>query len=140
MRPRFSLRTLLAATTLLAVFCYYWFIRPTQTAERFVHAINVEDFAAADNLVGHASDMNFSKWKDERWGFIADAELAPWSFRQLFGGTRDVNMRMKYFQLDQNFDVSMRLAATSLGLEKPDTIGMNNGSVVERINDASNIR
>jgi hypothetical protein len=140
MRPRFSLRTLLALTTAVALLCYYWVIMPTRTAQQFVHAINTEDFTAAERLTAHNSDLAFTKWKDERWGFIADAELAPWSVRQLLHGTRDVAMRMKYFQLDQNFEVEMRLVATSVGLNKPDQVATKNGAVVERIEEVSNIR
>ncbi|HEX3601894.1 MAG TPA: hypothetical protein VHU84_17205 [Lacipirellulaceae bacterium] len=140
MRPRFSLRTLLVLTTLLALFCYFWVIMPTQTAQQFVHAVNAEDYAIADRLASHDSDFTLSKWKDERWGFIAEAELAPWSARQLLHGTRDVTMRIKYFQLDQNFDIEMHLAATSFGLKKPDQVTMKNNAVVERIEEVSNIR
>ena len=77
MRPRFSLRTLLIITTLIALCCYYWVIRPTQTAKQFVRAVNSEDYATADKLTWHTSDLTLSKWKDERWGFTTNAELPP---------------------------------------------------------------
>jgi hypothetical protein len=113
---------------------------PTRTAKSFVGALNNQDYAAAETLTWHNDDLAFIKWKDDRWGLAIDAELAPWSIRQLLIGRRDVNMRMKYFQLDQNFDIQMQLAATPFGLKKPDTINTINGAVVERINDVSNIR
>jgi hypothetical protein len=39
MRPRFSLRTLLVLTALVAAGCYWWIARPTAVAERFIAAI-----------------------------------------------------------------------------------------------------
>src|SRR5690348_4069476 len=121
-RPRFSLRTLLIATTLLAFFCYFWVIRPTQTAKQFVRAVNSEDYTTADELAWHSSNLAFSKWKDERWGFSTKADLAPWSIRQLLRGNRDIELYMTYFQLDEQHEIRMHLAATSLGIRKPDTV------------------
>src|SRR5690348_70662 len=104
MRPRFSLRTLLIVTTALAVFCYYWVIKPTQTAKQFVNAVNAEDFSTADELTWHATDLAFEKWKDERWGFSPKAELTPWTMRQLLRGTREINLYVTYFQLDETHE------------------------------------
>ncbi len=131
MRPRFSLRTLLILTTALALFCYYWVIMPTRTAKQFVHAINSEDYATADKLTWHSSDLTLSKWKDERWGFTTTADLAPWSIRQLLHGNRDILLQMTYFQLDETHEVRMNLAATSLGINKPNTIGTKNNAVID---------
>jgi hypothetical protein len=131
MRPRFSLRTLLVFTTALAVFCYYWVIRPTQTAKQFVRAANSEDYRTADKLSWHASDLSFSKWKDERWGFSANAELAPWSVRQLLQGRRDILLYMTYFQLDETHETRMHLVATSLGINRPDTISRKSNAVID---------
>ncbi len=45
MRPRFSLRWLLIAFTLVAVALYVFFVHPTVRANRFAGAINGGDFA-----------------------------------------------------------------------------------------------
>jgi hypothetical protein len=46
---RFSLRTLLVLTALVAGLCY-WLARPTLLAERFAAAIQAADYTAADKL------------------------------------------------------------------------------------------
>src|SRR3954470_18705017 len=130
MRPRFSLRTLLIFTTALAFFCYYWVIRPTQNAKQFVRAVNAEDYTTADQLTRHASDLTFAKWKDERWGFTTNAKLSPWSARQFLRGNRDIELYTTYFQLDETHEIPMHLAATSLGIKKPDTIATQNSKVI----------
>jgi hypothetical protein len=131
MRPRFSLRTLLILTTALALCCYYWVIMPTRTAKQFVRAINSEDYTTADKLASHTSDLTLSKWKDERWGFSTKADLAPWSVRQLLRGNRDIELYMTYFQLDETHEIRMHLAATSLGIRKPDTIATKSNAVID---------
>jgi len=140
MRPQFSLRTLLALTTLLALFCYYWVIMPTRTAQRFIRAVNSEDYTTAEQLSRHNSELAFTKWKDERWGLTTEAELAPWSVRQLLRGSRDLIMHMKYFRFDENHEIEMRLSATSLGIKKPETVAMKNNAIIERTERISNIR
>jgi hypothetical protein len=139
MRLRFSLRTLLIATAILALFLFYWVIRPTQTANQFVRAVNCEDYTTADQLTWHSSDLSFSKWKDERWGFSTKAELAPWSIRQFLRGNRDIELYMTYFQLDETHETRMHLAATSLGIKQPDTITKKHNAVIDTSERASRI-
>lgn len=43
MRPRFSLRTLLVLTAVLAAGCYWWVAGPAIIAERFVESLKVKD-------------------------------------------------------------------------------------------------
>ena len=119
MRFRFSLRTLLIVTGLLAGFCYYWIVMPSATAERFVRSIGSEDYTTADRIFWKADDRVLAEWNEQRWGFRSTAELAPWSVSQLLSGRRELQLRVSYFQFDQNHDIEMRLAATSFGLKSP---------------------
>ncbi len=119
MRFRFSIRTLLLITTMFAAACYYCIVLPSAMARRFVSAINTERYPAADHMFWHDADRTFAKWKDERWGFACDAELASWSVRQFLCGRRNVVLRMKYFQFDENHYTAMELAATSFGMQSP---------------------
>lgn len=119
MRMRFSIRTLLLTTTLLAVACYYWIVLPSATAQQFIDCINTERYPTADHMFWHDADRTFTRWKDERWGFTCDAELGPWSVRQFLCGRRVVVLHMKYFQFDENYSVAMELAATSFGMQSP---------------------
>jgi hypothetical protein len=128
MRPRFSLRTLIAAITLLAIFLYYWIIMPTQRAQRFIRAVNSQDLATIEKL---SSEVTLAKWKDERWGLTIEAKVAAWSMHQLLSGKRIVILHMKYFQLDHNYEIEMQLAATSLDVKKPDTVIMDDGTVID---------
>jgi hypothetical protein len=51
MRPRFSVRVLLAGVALLAAGCYLLLVRPSLLAERFVAAVNARDFRVAEALL-----------------------------------------------------------------------------------------
>ncbi len=131
MRPRFSLRSLLAATTLLALFLYYWVIMPTRTAEHFIRAVNSQDYATADKLVGDTRNFDLMRWKVDRWGLTTETELEPLSLSQILQGGRNVNMRMKYFQLDELFDMQIQLTATSHGMKNFRTIKVLPKAVID---------
>lgn len=137
MRPRFSLRTLLALTTVLAFFCYYWIILPTHTARCFVSAIKSENFSTADHLFWQASDRTLADLKDKRWGFNATAGLAPWSFSQLITGRREVAFYMTYFQFDETHETRMQLSATPFGVQSPRNTVNNSAAVIDRTNAIS---
>src|SRR5262245_1142029 len=68
-RPRFSLRTLLILTALLAAFCYYR-DRPRQVANRFIAAIEAGHYRAAEAVfgerVGLANPPKGGTWVAER--------------------------------------------------------------------------
>ena len=72
LRPRFSLRTLLVLTVILAAACYWWIARPTMIANRFIAAIDQgHDYTAADawfaagesTLSDKIGDFSFSFFK-----------------------------------------------------------------------------
>ena len=131
MHLRFSLRTLLVLTTLLALFLYFWVIMPTQTAQRFIRAVNSQDYATADKLVGDTRNFDLKRWKIERWGLTTETELEPWSLSQFLKGGRNVNIRMKYFQLDELFDTEIQLTATSLSMKNFRTIKVLPEAVID---------
>src|SRR5688572_15165436 len=58
--PRFTIRTLLILTALVAAACYCWIARPTIVAKRFMRAIDVQDFALADSYRVGGVDNYFS--------------------------------------------------------------------------------
>jgi hypothetical protein len=53
MRPRFSIRWLLALFAASASVCYVLFVRPTTLAHRFVEAVAERDFDTVESLLGH---------------------------------------------------------------------------------------
>ena len=119
MRIRFSLRTLMIVTGLLAGFCYYWIVMPSATAKRFIRSISSEDYKTADRLFWKADDRVLAEWNEQRWGFQSTAELAPWSLYQLLSGHRELRLHVAYFQFDQNHDIEFQVTATSFGLNAP---------------------
>ena len=132
MRPRFSLRTLLILTTLLAIFCYYWIILPSNTARCFVNAIHSEDFPTADHLFWQASDRTLTESKEKRWGFNATADLAPWSLSQLIAGRREIAFYMTYFQFDETHETRAQLRATPFGVQSPQDAIHNAAALIDR--------
>ena len=47
---------------------------------------------------------------------------------------------MTYFQLDETHEVRMHLVATSLGLNKPDTVAIKNNAVIDQSQRISIVR
>ncbi len=131
-RPRFSLRTLLIATAILAGLCYYWIGMPRATAKRFVDAISAEDFSAADQMFQKADDRGLVASKAKYWGFRADAEILPWGVGQLLSGRRDVRLHTTYFSLDQHVDVENEIPATAFGLNSATSFSADNSALIDR--------
>jgi hypothetical protein len=93
MRPRFSLRRLLLFTALVAAACYWWIARPTNTAKRFVAAVNCGDFAAAQTLFG-PGPMFHEKWANYMGREIRlESYLAPRSWHDLVHGRRRIDLQ-----------------------------------------------
>jgi hypothetical protein len=119
MRLRFSLRALFFLTALIAALCF-WFVLPTLTARRFLAAVASEDYRSADGFFSNSDDRFLANWADKRWGFRTTGELLPLTFGQLVRRQRTVRVEMKYFQFDENVLCDARIAATPLGLKKPE--------------------
>lgn len=51
MRPRFSLRLVFVAATLVAIALYWFIVRPTATANRFTTAVSKHDYSTARSLL-----------------------------------------------------------------------------------------
>jgi hypothetical protein len=118
MRLRFSLRTLFLLTTVVAGVCL-WFMLPTITARRFVHAVAKEDYKSADSCFLYDDDQFLVARSNKHWGFRSSAELLPFTFDQLLNNRRDVRIGVTYFAFDQNFREEIRAAATPFDLKKP---------------------
>jgi hypothetical protein len=119
MRLRFSLRTFFLFTTLVAIFCYVWFIRPTQLAERFARAVNSENYAAADQLFLQPDDWFLSEWAHNRWSFRASCDLYTLTLGQLLTARRQIALNLRFFEFDHRASQHVRLAATPFGLTSP---------------------
>lgn len=117
MRLRFSLRTLLILTAIVAGLCYYWIVMPLATAKRFVDAIGANHYEAADRMFWNDLDRGLAQWNKKYWGMRAGGEVLPWSAAQFLTGRRDLRLHLTYFFLDENHDIEMHLAATSFGIE-----------------------
>jgi hypothetical protein len=117
-RLRFSLRALFLITTVAAVICTY-IVLPTLTARRFMAAVADKNFVEADNFFRNPTDKFLAEWADKKWAFKATADVAPWSLSQVFGGKREVAIRLRYFEFDHDANCTANVAAGSLGLGPP---------------------
>ncbi len=117
-RPRFSLRALFVLTTVAAIVCTY-LVLPTLTARRFIASVTDENFAEADNFFRNPTDKFLVDWADKKWAFKASADVAPWSFSQIFRGKRDILIRVGYFEHDHDASCMALVTAGSLGLGPP---------------------
>jgi hypothetical protein len=95
MRPRFSLRTQLVLTAIVAAGCY-WFVLPTIMAQRFARAVDAENYTLADSYFRDTDDQFLHGWNEKHWRFHAQASLNPWSWRELARGERSVNLGVAY--------------------------------------------
>jgi hypothetical protein len=132
MRFRFSLRTFLVLVALLAAFCYFWFVMPTRTANRFIEAVQAKEYDAAD-LMFRAPDSRFIASSAEKyWAFEATAERLPISLHQLLTGRRNVLLHFDYFHLDHNVDSQAHIAATPFGLGPPVISRVGSAMIIDR--------
>jgi hypothetical protein len=129
MRLHFSLRTFFVLVTLLAGFCYCWFVLPTVTAKRFIRAVAAMNYKAADQFFNNVGDRFIASSADKYWAFEAKAELHPITVGQLLSGRRYVRLQLDYFHLDQNVSSLAEIAATSFGLKSP-VISSNRAAVI----------
>jgi hypothetical protein len=94
-RPRFSLRWLLVAFTLVAVVLYVLFVHPTIAANRFVAAVNRGDFSQLEslgllrNLQTYNKDYTFEK-------VTVRAKLKPRAWRDVYKFRRNVDVRVAF--------------------------------------------
>ena len=132
MQLRFSLRMFFVLVALLAGFCYFWFVMPAVTANRFVEAVAAKDYHAADRLF-RVPDSRFIASSAERyWAFEAGAERLPVTLHQLLTGRRDVLLHFGYFHLDQNVSSQAHIAATAFGLGPPVISRVGSGMIIDR--------
>jgi hypothetical protein len=140
MNIRFSLKTFFVLVTLLAAFCYYWFVLPTVTAKQFVQAIAAGDYAAADELFSNLDDRFIASSAKKYWAFESKAALLPVSLPQLLSGRRQVHLKLDYFHLDENVNTLADIRATPLGLKSPVISQVNSAVIIERGSSALPLR
>jgi len=119
MRPRFSLRAFFAFAALVAMICA-WCVLPSMAARRFVRAVEMREFRAADEMFRNAEDRCLEKWDEECWSFRAAGRLAPVTLGQLMSGHRLVEFNINYFALDQTVSRNGLIAVTPLGVRTPE--------------------
>jgi hypothetical protein len=137
MRLRFSLRTFFILVALLAAFCYWWFVLPSVTANRFIQAIAAKDYVAADRLFSDPKDRFIAAAADKYWAFETTAELGPITFGQLLTGQRHVSLHYRYFHLDLNVDSIAQIPATPFGLQSPVISTVDAAMIIDRSSDAA---
>jgi hypothetical protein len=137
MRLRFSLRTFLILVALLAAFCYYWFVLPSVTANRFIQAVATNDYVAADRLFSDPKDRFIAASAEKYWAFEPTAELLPVTFGQLLRGRRHVSLHYRYFHLDLNVDSIAHIPATPSGLKSPVISTVDAAMIIDRSSEAT---
>ena len=129
MRPRFSLRAFFAFAALVAVVCA-WCVLPSMAARRFVRAVEMREYKAADEMFRSAQDRCLEKWDKACWSFRAAGRLAPVTLGQLLTGRRLVEFNIDYFALDQTVSRNGLIAVTQLGAKAPEIGPERYGSVI----------
>ena len=119
MRPRFSLRTLLTLTTAFALFCYYWVIMPTRTAQRFLDAVKSNDFVTADECFRDAKDRNYAKLDGEYWAFKLQANLEQRSLAEFLRGERRISYQLSFGGPRPLIGRGGTIISTAGGLQSP---------------------
>lgn len=93
MRPRFSLKWLLTAFTILGVAFYVAFVRPTVIANRFLTFIQEPDVQGAQSLcVAGSEPFLLPGWKDVNE--VTESELSPRTWNDIWKMQRRVEIRV----------------------------------------------
>lgn len=117
MKLRFSLRTMLIVTAVLAGFVF-WRTRPATIARQFLYAVESERFADADALCVRPEDRFFEGWRTRgRWTAITVSfekqSAVDWLLGRRRGSFR-ANARNFLSEVNQNGN----LVATASGVRK----------------------
>jgi hypothetical protein len=94
-RPRFSMRWLLIAFTLIAIALYVFFVHPTVAANRFVGAVNRDDFRELTAL-GMLKDLKSISKDFSFENCTVSAELKPRTWRDLYKFRRKVLVHIAF--------------------------------------------
>jgi hypothetical protein len=94
-RPRFSLKWLLIACSLVAVALYVFFVHPTVRANRFVDAINGGDFRELTTL-GMLKDLKSFSQDFSFENCTVSAELKPRTWRDVYKFRRKALVRIDF--------------------------------------------
>jgi hypothetical protein len=121
-RFRFSLRALVVAATFAAVLCY-WLMLPTINAQRFVHAVKISDFSAADSFFRDPKDRILEDYNKQFWKFDLQATLEPVSASQLLKRERRVNFHIAYGGPKPLSVFEGTITSHSYGLTSPEISG-----------------
>jgi hypothetical protein len=73
---------MLVAVTVLALACYFAFVRPTVLAQQFLDAMKARDFHQAESLCGDSNENYFTHCMQKSESYdVVDAKLFPrrWS-------------------------------------------------------------
>lgn len=117
-RIRFSLRTLLLVTLVVAGGCY-WMVLPTVYAQRFVAAVAAGEYAAADALFVDPADGFLVDW-DARYTIVERrAKLEPSSWQERWRGKRQISVIIVYRTPSHTLARSVDIMATRTGLQRP---------------------
>jgi hypothetical protein len=117
---------------LLAAFCYFWFVMPSLTANRFMEAVAAQDYHAADRLFRVPNHRFIADSAETYWAFEARAERLPITLHQLLTGRRHVVLHFDYFHLDHNVSSQAHIAATPFGLGSPVISRVGSGMVIDQ--------
>jgi hypothetical protein len=129
MPVRFSLRSFFLFAAVVAVICA-WCVLPSMAARRFVRAVEMREYKAADEMFRNAEDRCLEKWDEECWSFRAAGRLAPVTLGQLLSGRRLVEFNINYFALDQTVSRNALIAVTPLGAKTPEVGPERYGSMI----------
>jgi hypothetical protein len=96
MRPRFSLKWLLIAFTILGVAFYFAFVRPTVLANKLVNLIDRDEFQLAESLIVEPSKPFAFKGFNgaESEPVVAEVRLLPRKWRDLWKMQRRLDVRV----------------------------------------------
>jgi len=131
MRPRFSLRTLLVLTALIAAGCYWWIARPTIVAEQFIAAIRRTDYASAESLLVDEREAYASAFAQcTAQEFDLSASLTPRRWGDTWRGRRRIDVIVSYPSMNGSVTSSRELSdhlhftASPLGIRPPEPYWM----------------
>lgn len=126
-RPRFTIRWVMIAFTLLGVAFYFLFVRPTVLADQFVRDIQRGDFAQAESLLSDPTKNRFGK-RSKLATSTTVASVYPRDWRDIWHFRRTIEVS-SFFPNDRiGIGTSEQVIATSL---PPATLQMRGSAAFE---------
>jgi hypothetical protein len=122
-RPRFSLRLFLLFVSATSAAFYWWFVRPTVIAQRFVAAVEAKDFSRAESFCSESNCEFLTPHISDARSTEVAVKILPRRWSDIYHGRRLMSLRVVPGEprpgTNDFVGCQANLVATASGLQPP---------------------